>query len=64
MQKKYFTCPVLTVVRMQNDIIATSSIGYGGSNTYGGPSAAEAPSRYRRDLGLSFDDEFKSDYGL
>lgn len=64
MQKKYYTSPVLTVVRMQNDIIATSSIGYGGSNRDDGPAAAEAPSRYRKDFGLSFDDDFKIDYGL
>lgn len=49
MQKKYFINPALTVVRMQNDIIATSNLGYGGSNADGGPTAAETQGRYAWD---------------
>lgn len=64
MQKKYYISPTLNVIRMQNDIIATSSPSYGGSNRDKGINAAEAPSRYRKDFGLSFDDDFKIDYGL
>lgn len=43
MQKKYFTNPVLTVVRMQNDIIATSNIPSGEDGDQ--PDSNEAPMR-------------------
>lgn len=52
MQKKYFINPALTVVRIQNDIIATSgeeSMEWGGSNLNGGPTAAETQGRYAWD---------------
>lgn len=50
MQKKYFINPALTMVRMQNDIIATSNLRYGGTNAVDdGPTAAETQGRYAWD---------------
>lgn len=50
MQKKYFINPALTVVRIQNDIIATSNLRYGGYNNFDdGPKEAETQGRYAWD---------------
>lgn len=46
MQKKYISNPVLTVIRMHNDVIATSNLSFAGSNSNGGPTSAEVCGRY------------------